>query len=180
MLNSILYQVQNIKVYMIMFLCIASLILLILYQKIKKFNSSKSDITLYGLFINLNTKDLLKITVNIIKYTTIIYCTWGYHIEIMTYLIMIAITTIIYIVLQSRLKDLNIELVNMIMILIALYASHILGSYIADVETELSTQVIQILISTFITVYSIYFFFRTYDEIMQSHMLRIRRKQKWK
>ena len=163
---------------MIIFVYIASIALLIFYQKIKKFKGTKSDITLYGLFMNLNTKDLLKIIVNIIKYTAIIYCAWGSNIEIITYLIIIGITTVIYIVLQSRLKDLNIELISTIMISIALYANHILSSYITDVETDISTQVIRILISAFITVYAIYFFFRTYNEIMQSHMQRIRRKQK--
>ena len=92
MLNSILYQVQNIRWYMIIFVYIASIALLIFYQKIKKFKGTKSDITLYGLFMNLNTKDLLKIIVNIIKYTAIIYCAWGSNIEIITYLIIIGIT----------------------------------------------------------------------------------------
>lgn len=173
MINSILYQVQNIKIYMILFLCIATILLLLLYNKIKSFKpNNSSDITLYGLFMNSTNEDILKIIFNVIKYTAIIYCAWAYRNDVMIYLVMIIITTVGYIILQWNFKGAIVEILNTIVITTSLYVIHIFGNYMLEIEANLYMKLIQILISIFITIYAMYFFFKDYDEMMKYHILK--------
>ena len=170
MLDTILYELTKVAWVLPIFLGIILLLSFIMYLITKKFNIHKKSVILCGMFMGLSNKQILMIISIFIRTFLVIFTACVYSKSILLYLIMIAITSIVYVILNY--KKAILEIVSLVAQIVALYLINILTSYMIEESNDTYVLVIKICLIIFLTVYAIYFFLKNFEDIITNHKRR--------
>ncbi len=170
MLDTILYELSKVAWVLPIFLGIILLLSFIMYLVTKKFNIHKKSVILSGMFMGLSNKQIIMIISIFIRTFLVIFTACVYTKNILLYLLMIAISSIIFAILNY--KKAILEIVSTIAQIIALYLINILTSYMIEESNDPYVLVIKICLIIFLIVYAIYFFLRNFEDIITNHKRR--------
>lgn len=170
MLDTILYELSKVAWVLPIFLGIILLLSFIMYLVTKKFNIHKKSVILSGMFMGLSNKQIIMIISIFIRTFLVIFTACVYTKNILLYLLMIAISSIIFAILNY--KKAILEIVSTIAQIIALYLINILTSYMIEESNDPYVLVIKICLIIFLIVYAIYFFLKNFEDIITNHKRR--------
>lgn len=170
MLDTILYELSKVAWVLPIFLGIILLLSFIMYLVTKKFNIHKKSVILSGMFMGLSNKQIIMIISILIRTFLVIFTACVYTKNILLYLLMIAISSIIFAILNY--KKAILEIVSTIAQIIALYLINILTSYMIEESNDPYVLVIKICLIIFLIVYAIYFFLKNFEDIITNHKRR--------
>lgn len=170
MLDTILYELSKVAWVLPIFLGIILLLSFIMYLVTKKFNIHKKSVILSGMFMGLSNKQIIMIISIFIRTFLVIFTACVYTKNILLYLLMIAISSIIFAILNY--KKAILEIVSTIAQIIALYLINILTSYMIEESNDPYVLVIKICLIIFLIVYAIYFFLKNLEDIITNHKRR--------
>lgn len=170
MLDTILYELSEVAWVLPIFLGIILLLSFIMYLVTKKFNIHKKSVILSGMFMGLSNKQIIMIISIFIRTFLVIFTACVYTKNILLYLLMIAISSIIFAILNY--KKAILEIVSTIAQIIALYLINILTSYMIEESNDPYVLVIKICLIIFLIVYAIYFFLKNFEDIITNHKRR--------
>lgn len=170
MLDTILYELSKVAWVLPIFLGIILLLSFIMYLVTKKFNIHKKSVILSGMFMGLSNKQIIMIISIFIRTFLVIFTACVYTKNILLYLLMIAISSIIFAILNY--KKSILEIVSTIAQIIALYLINILTSYMIEESNDPYVLVIKICLIIFLIVYAIYFFLKNFEDIITNHKRR--------
>ena len=170
MLDTILYELSKVAWVLPIFLGIILLLSFIMYLVTKKFNIHKKSVILSVMFMGLCKKQSIMIISVFIRTFLVIFTACVYTKNILLYLLMIAISSIIFAILNY--KKAILEIVSTIAQIIALYLINILTSYMIEESNDPYVLVIKICLIIFLIVYAIYFFLRNFEDIITNHKRR--------
>lgn len=181
MLDTILYELSKVAWVLPIFLGIILLLSFIMYLVTKKFDIHKKSVMVSGMFMGLSNKQIIMIISIFIRTFLVIFTACVYSKSILLYLLMIAISSIIFAVLN--LKKAILEIVSTSAQIVALYLINILTSYMIEESNDTYVLVIKICLMIFLIVYAVYFFLKNFEDIITNHKRRTvdeRRKGKSK
>lgn len=181
MLDTILYELSKVAWVLPIFLGIILLLSFIMYLVTKKFDIHKKSVMVSGMFMGLSNKQIIMIISIFIRTFLVIFTACVYSKSILLYLLMIAISSIIFAVLNF--KKAILEIVSTSAQIIALYLINILTSYMIEESNDTYVLVIKICLIVFLIVYAVYFFLKNFEDIITNHKRRTvdeRRKGKSK
>lgn len=170
MLDTILYELSKVAWVLPIFLGIILLLSFIMYLVTKKFNIHKKSVILSGMFMGLSNKQIIMIISIFIRTFLVIFTACVYTKNILLYLLMISISSIIFAILNY--KKAILEIVSTIAQIIALYLINILTSYMIEESNDPYVLVIKICLIIFLIVYAIYFFLKNFEDIITNHKRR--------
>ena len=168
MLDTILYELSKVAWVLPIFLGIILLLSFIMYLVTKKFNIHKKSVILSGMFMGLSNKQIIMIISIFIRTFLVIFTACVYTKNILLYLLMIAISSIIFAILNYKKSILEIVSTQ----IIALYLINILTSYMIEESNDPYVLVIKICLIIFLIVYAIYFFLKNFEDIITNHKRR--------
>lgn len=181
MLDTILYELSKVAWVLPIFLGIILLLSFIMYLATKNFNIHKKSVMLSGMFMGLSNKQIVMIISIFIRTFLVIFTACVYTKNILLYLVMIAISSIVFAILNY--KKAILEIVSAGAQIIALYLINILTSYMIEESNDTYVLVIKICLIVFLIVYAVYFFLKNFEDIITNHKRRMvdgRRKEKSK
>lgn len=167
MLELILYNLSSSWILLTIFFIVLFVIGCTIFLLTKKFNLTDGRIKLYGLLLNINDKDVIILSVIIVRAFLIIYSILFYNSNIYMYLTMIGIISIILIIVSF--KDIIYELINTCSLMALIYFNHTLSNYVIEVENSNSVQMIKIILITFAILYTIYILLRGFEDITSNN-----------
>lgn len=170
MLDTILYELSKVAWVLPIFLGIIILLSFIMYLVTKKFNIHKKSVILSGMFMGLSNKQIIMIISILIRTFLVIFTACVYSKNILLYLLMIAISSIIFAILNY--KKAILEIVSTVAQIIALYLINILTSYMIEESNDPYVLVIKICLIVFLIVYATYFFLKNFEDIITNHKRR--------
>lgn len=125
-----------------------------------------------GLFVGLDKKEHILLSIIFIKYLFIISCvifrTEIGIAQIIYYLLLFLLGNLIHFDVKVFLMD----LVNSILILIALFVGNILNGYIFEVTSDIKIKIINTLLQANLILYAIYFFVKNIEHLILSRQTR--------
>ena len=163
MIEIVLYQLTKNSKVLIAFLSVMLLLFFTLLIKVRKLNNK--NIKLHGIFMHFSNIQIILLGAIIIRTFYIIYSSIFYDNNIFIYLTIIIITSLIYIILKP--KKIIFESISLAIQVVLIYFIHILQEYQINVGQE--KYVLMMIISLIILAisYSIYGFFRNFEEIIK-------------
>lgn len=164
MSDLILYDLVASKWLIISFLAILFISGCTVYFLINNFSLKKRRIKLYGLLLELSDKDILILSVIIIRTFVIIYYLLIPQQNITTSLFMIGMISVIYIILTFN--NVIYETINTIALIAVVYFADILNNYLTQVTYSSSVQIIKISLIAFSIMYTVYILFRGIENIV--------------
>lgn len=170
MLDTILYELSKVAWVLPIFLGIILLLSFIMYLVTKKFNIHKKSVILSGMFMGLSNKQIIMIISILIRTFLVIFTACVCSKNILLYLLMIAISSIIFAILNY--KKAILEIVSTVAQIIALYLINILTSYMIEESNDPYVLVIKICLIVFLIVYATYFFLKNFEDIITNHKRR--------
>lgn len=170
MLDTILYELSKVAWVLPIFLGIILLLSFIMYLVTKKFNIHKKSVILSGMFMGLSNRQIIMIISILIRTFLVIFTACVYSKNILLYLLMIAISSMVFAILNY--KKSILEIVSTIAQIIALYLINILTSYMIEESNDPYVLVIKICLIIFLIVYAIYFFLKNFEDIITNHKRR--------
>ena len=164
MLETILYQLSKISGVLIIFLVVVMLVSFILYKITKKFNIHKKSVMLCGMLTSLKNTQLIMITAIIIRTFLVMFTAIFYTKNILLYLIMIILSSLVYAIFHYR--KAIFEIISTSAQIIALYLIHILSNYMIEVSNDPYVLAIKICLIIFIIMYASYFFLKNFEDVI--------------
>lgn len=168
MLDTILYELSKVAWVLPIFLGIILLLSFIMYLVTKKFDIHKKSVMVSGMFMGLSNKQIIMIISIFIRTFLVIFTACVYSKSILLYLLMIAISSIIFAVLKESI----LEIVSTSAQIVALYLINILTSYMVEESNDTYVLVIKICLIIFLIVYAVYFFLKNFEDIITNHKRR--------
>lgn len=164
MFESILYQLSKISWVLLIFLVAIIIISFIMYFSTKKFNIHKKGVMLCGMFMSLKNSQILMIIAIMIRTFLVVFTACVYTKNILLYLIMILISSLVYAILNYR--KAIFELISTSAQVVALYLINVLSNYMIEVNNDTYVLVIKICLIIFIIMYASYFFLKNFEDII--------------
>lgn len=165
MLVSILYSLSSNALPIIIYLLIIILISFILYFSISEISFNKKIIMFNTMFANFNRKKQLALTGILIRTFMVIYATVYFTSDKMImYIIIAVLSDLIYVSLN--LKKIFFEIPSMIGQIFLIYIIHLMNTYRDQVNDDISVSIIQVLLITFLAVYSLFFLIKDFESII--------------
>lgn len=137
---------------------------LIIYALTYKFDIHKKRMMYLGLITGMNKKQILSFCTIVIRLFCIIYSACVYTENPLSTLSMIVIADIIYIILNP--KKLVFEGINIMAQTTLLYLINVLRTYQIQISNEMYVGQVIIVLVVFIIVYAIYFFLKSFEDII--------------
>lgn len=171
MLDTILYELSKVAWVLPIFLGIILLLSFIIYLITKKFDIHRKSVMVCGMFMGLSNKQIIMIISIFIRTFLVIFTACVYSKNILLYLLMIAISSIVFAILNYRKAIL--EIVSTGAQIVALYLINILTSYMIEESNDTYVLVIKICLIVFLIVYAMYFFLKNFEDIITNHKRRM-------
>lgn len=167
----VLYQITTIAIPILLFLGFVVVFGIIMYIVAVRANIEKSTV-ISGFFLDMGNREAASVSAMLIKTFFIYYCTILYTKDIIiAYLIIILLSSIIYIALN--LKSLIFETISTIAQIFLIYLINNFEHYIITVNGALSLQLLRIFLILFICTYATYFLIKNCELLL---LKRIERK----
>lgn len=149
-------QYTDISNVVVAFLITTMIFYIILLLITKKFDGKTNQIKIYGIFTGMEDVESIMLAFILMQLVTVICGAVTQINDLRVYIIILTITSLAYILYNF--KKIIIEAVSLILQLIALYLNMNLYKYRMEVENLPYIKSIQIVLITFIILYSIYLF----------------------
>lgn len=163
-MEAIFYNVSKNLIPMAIFLIFEFLLGVIIYVITRKFDIHKKSIRYCGLLTGLNNRQIIILSAIIIRTFMIIYTVCIYEKNIITYLVMILVIDMIYIVFVP--KKILFETINIIAQIIIIYFINVLKTYKIEISDEMYIGQVIITLSVFVIIYSMYFLLKDFEELI--------------
>jgi hypothetical protein len=166
----ILYYIDECKELLISFLILIFFLGILFYLGIRKFNQEKKiKVILYGLLLNINNVDVVKLSIIIIKtYLSVFAIMVVDEITIAICMIMICILTVIYLIL-SRKKILK-EIIYTCMQLAMIFFIYLMNSYLSNIEYSQFILIVKTIITVFALMSITYLFLTDINILSENRM----------
>lgn len=172
MMEKILFKFLNNSTMLLTFLALIIFLGIVIMVLTRKLKHNKFNINIYGMLLGLNNREICGIACNFIRTFLVIYNSWIYADDIQFTFIIIAIASIMCILTNPRIEKIIFEIANSAAQLISVFLINSLMGYMVDVGQENYVVLIQILLSIFITIYTIYFLMKNFEEIVTKNYKR--------
>lgn len=159
-------NVFKFALFFVIFILIAELIFKVILSRNKK--DSKKNITILGLFMELDNSSIFAISLSIVRYLLIIFALLilsYYHTYILLILLFLAI---LYGFTSKSIKNLVIELVSSFAIYFSIVCSKLLVGYLIEVRYEWYVILGYIFLVLFIIIYATYFLLRNVNYVIST------------
>lgn len=163
-MEAILYNLGNILTPIIIFLGIVLLIGIIIYIITAKFDIHKKSIRYCGLLSGFNNRQIIILSAIMIRTFLVLYLAFRYEENVYIYLAMIFFVDLVYIVLMH--KNILFELINIIAQIIILYLVNTLKEYSIEIIDQMYLTQVIIVLMIFLTLYSIYFALKNFENLL--------------
>jgi hypothetical protein len=165
--NLILFNILKFLDFIIITFSSIFLIIIILVFLLKKINIKSKRIALFGLFLNLNKRSVLMLSISFTRYLYIIYSVLLCDRISEVNLTVLLILTVLYNGINFDIKGLLFDLINNLIIYFALVSCNILITYIFDVNLDYYLLTLLILLGVFIINYASYFFIKGMNDVLK-------------
>lgn len=175
-LEAIIYQITNLLPYIALF-PIITIFLVIIFSIVHK-RKIDQHFSFYGLFLDLNNKDIFSLSLLFIYYIFIVESLFVNNFSLIHFLFLLLPITIFNII-NKYIVNLLVNIINSCFIYALLICKSIFFNYLIDVTVVWYVVVILLLLSLFIFFYASYFFIRNYLLLLQNNKY-VQRKVKYK
>lgn len=175
MFELILYEISEYSYMLIVFLMSILGLFLFVIIFTTKLKLNKFDAFIYGLFLKLKNIDIVLISLLIVRLFIIYYTSFVYSKQVIINIIMVGITSLLYIILSLNIKKGIFELINSAILSFALFLVNSLAGYIIDIGGEIYIVIIKALLSVFISIYATYFTLRNIEDVSIRNNLKRRK-----
>ena len=169
-MEAILYYVSKNYSVLILFLTLVFSVGIYIYTVTQKFNIHKKSTRYCGLLTGLSNREIIILSSLIIRTYMIIYTSLIYRNDITEFLILIFFADIVYMILKP--KKIIFELINITTQTILIYFTNVLKTYRIEVSNEMFVEQIIIILIGISVMYSIYFFLRNFEELIDKEAKR--------
>ena len=163
-MEAILYNISKNITMISIFLILILILGIIIYLITKKFDIHKKSIRYCGLLSRLNNRQILILSILLIRCFTIIYATCIYSQNILTELTIILLTSLLYIILVPR--KILFESINIVPQAIIVYFINVLQNYKIEISSEMYIGQVIITLQIIIIIYAIYFLLKNFEELI--------------
>lgn len=165
--NLILFNILKFLDFIVATFIIVFLITVLLLILLKKINIKSRRIGLFGLFLNLNKRSILMISISFTRYIYIIYSVLLCNKISVINLLVLLILTVLYNGVNFDVKGLAFDIINNLIIYFALVSCNILITYIFDVNLDYYLLTLLILLGIFIINYASFFFIKGMNDVLK-------------
>ena len=157
-------EFSNIYILIISFLSMFAIISLVFDFVISDENGvTEKNMKWHGMFVGMNDRSIAIFSAITLRTFLIIF---SVLISKKEYIIMVIITSILYIVLSFNFKIIIFESINTSLIVFGIYLVIILKNYLIEVRYDDMVNVIKNFLIFFIVIYTIYSYLRNFDELI--------------
>lgn len=167
MLELILYNLSSSWLLITVFLILLFLIGCTIFLLTRRFNLREGKIKIYGLLLNMDDRDILILSLIIIRSFLIIFCVLTNSGNIYMNLTMIAISS--FLIICVTFKDMIYELINTVSLIALVYFNNTLNNYLIEIESSSSVQIIRIILVAFAILYTIYILLKGFEDITSNN-----------
>lgn len=151
----------------VLFFLVVIILAIIFYIITRKFKATDKEIRLYGIFLGMRNIDIIILSFMLIQTIAIFYCSIVKKVDIQLLAIMLAITY--FLIIIYNIKGIITEILSLSAEVIAIYFNKMLYQYRIGVEDSLLIKSIQIILTIFIILYSIYMFLAHLEVIVKKN-----------
>lgn len=169
LIRSILNIIFKFSIFFVIFVMVGYISLKLILNPKKNNKKSKHNVKIWGLFMGLNDRSILQLSIYSIRYIFIIYMMFNTYELVIIHLYVLLFLSIIYGIISKSIKTLIIELISCIALFFSLYSSKQLSGYLYEVRFVWYIFIANILLKGFIFIYSTYFYIKNLNEISASH-----------
>lgn len=127
---------------------------------------SEKDMKLHGMFVGMNKRSIAMLSAITLRAFLIIFSVCIYNKNIIIYLFMIVVISLLYIILRFDIKGFVFEVINTMAQLAAIYFVSVLKEYIFEINNEYIIIVIKNFLIIFIVMYTIYSYLRNFEDLI--------------
>ena len=167
MFDEFIYEMIRLFPFAIVFPIFIAIVYLLFRKNIKK-GINNSNIKFYGLFIELNNKDIISISLLLLEYFIVIVSLFITEFTIIN-IIILFLPIIIFDIINGYFMKIFIDIINYSLIFFILYSKNIFFSYLIDVGNYWYVNIIIFLLSIFITIYMSFIFLRNFNSIVKNN-----------
>lgn len=167
MFELILYNISKSWLLLAAFLILLFIIGCIIYISTKDFKVKNGKIKMYGLLLNMTNKDILIISMIIVRTFLIIYSLIMYEQNLFMYLVMNVIISLLFILFYR--KNIIYEIINTIALIMIIYFQDQLASYLVNIEYSSSVQIMRMAVMCFGIVYTVYICLKEFEDVVAGH-----------
>ena len=165
MLTAVIYDLSKNALPVIVYMVIIIIGSFILYFSISEISFNKKIIMFDAMFANLDKKQKLAFTGILIRTFMIVYSTAGYNLDNYILYMTIAIMSDLLFI-AFNLRKAFFEIPSIVAQIILIYIIHLMNQYREQVNNDISVAIIQVLLITFLVVYSLFFLIRDFEGII--------------
>lgn len=173
MFNTVISEIANLKWLIITMIIVCSLLCLIMFIGLRKFNWKRSKVRIFSLLYGLNTKDCICLSLMITRCIYVIYLAIDSNNITVDYLITLIIISMLIPILERDYLDIVTNILTSIAIYIILYLQSSLRYFYRYVESDAIVFIMIVALCIFTILYSIYSLVSSYN-----HMIVLHRKDK--
>ena len=166
LVKNIINIIFKFSVFFVIIIMIGLLITKIILTKKDTKKSSNLKSKFFGVFMELDNKSIMSISIVIVKYIFIIYLIISKDNILELHLYIILLLSILYIISNFNIRRTTTELVSSFALYMALYSSKILSSYLHEIKFVWYVFVGNILLVIFIFMFATYFFIKDINDVV--------------
>lgn len=172
MVRNIINIIFKFLIFFVIFIVLGYILTrILLKEKNSKKKLSSKESKFFGIFMELDNKAILSLSVVVTKYIFIIYVLFNRNDLIEIHLYIFLFFSLIYVILTKSIKNLIIELISSFSLYYTIFFSKLLSGYINEIRFTWYIFIGNTLLIIFIFMYSTYFFIRNVDDIVSKNKL---------
>lgn len=155
--------------FILVFVVAIILIELTLNLTLKKREITDVNMQLYGVFVGLSNKEIISLAIATLRFIFILWCILVSKEMISMFLVFLLVLCIIYHIINFSIIEMILDAFNSSLLYVSLLASNLLYNYITELNFNLPLLILSILLKVLVFVYSLYFFFKTVNELINKN-----------
>lgn len=163
--NYINYILNNYYLFIISGLLVMIISFFTLKILVKKSSVKDNKIKVLGLFINLNNRQIMSLSLLTVRYIFIVYFLLSHNNNI-TYLYFLILITLFYNIFNKKTFFFIFDILNCLLYYFGIYIFNLIYHYNFNISTSWYLSVIIFLVGLFIFLYSTYFFVLNVDDVL--------------
>ncbi len=147
-----------------------AILILFLTSKIflKRFDINKGKLSIYGIFLGLNEKEIFSISILTVRYIFMYWCLITTNVEII-HLTLLILAGLIYSIINKRFFHIVFDILSSFLLYLALLSKNIFFKYLTTILFDWKVLAIFVLLVIFIILYSSYFFLKDIEYIIKKN-----------
>ncbi len=171
-MEQIIYNITKLFYFFLYFFIILLVLVILFHFVLKNFNPYGKKIKIYGLFLGLGNKEILSLSITTVHYVFFLWCLFANNFERIyqdIYFYILLFSSISFNLLNRRYLNIFTDIINTIIIYIALYTKMIFIEYLITIDILWYVILIVVLLMIFIIIYGSYLYIKDIEYLLKKN-----------